>query len=79
MECLRDIEESFVEQTALAEFDLDEHVSCHAGVERDFFLSEPPFEAKRADPCADSLACLLPSSCAIGIVLAGACRHAPQS
>lgn len=71
-----DVEESFVEQATLAEFDLDEHVSRQPRDERELFLRHASVESKRADACADSPACRLPPSRAMGVLLAGACRHA---
>lgn len=74
-----DIEEPFVEQAALAEFDLDEHVPSQPGGKRDLFLRQVSLQSKSADACADGLACRLPPSRTMGVLLAGACRHATQS
>lgn len=71
------VEESFIEEPALASFDLDEHVSCDAGGECNLFLRQSPFLAQCADPAADGVACRRPSNCAVGIVWAGTSRHAP--
>ena len=76
VKCLGNIEESFVEQPALAPFHLDEHVSGHVGGVCHFLLRQSPFQANCPDPGPDRNACHLPLSCAVGIMLAGTCRHA---
>jgi hypothetical protein len=76
-ERLSDVEEPFVEQPALAAFDLHEHVSCHPGGKCDLLLCQSSFLAQLTNSTADGLTRARPSRCAVGIVWTGTRRHAP--
>jgi hypothetical protein len=79
VEYLGDVEEPFVEQPALAKFYLDDQAAVDARGKCNFLLSQSTLEAKCSDAGADRQPCGPPSCGTVGIVLAGACRHAPQS
>lgn len=78
-ERLCDVEKSFVEQAPLAAFHLDEHRPAQVGGVRQLFLRQSPLQAQRPDPGTDRRARRLPCGRTVGIMLAGASWHAPQS
>lgn len=70
-----DVEESFVEQSAPPVFDLNEHVACYAGFERERFLCQPLLDAQRPDSLANRLAVSGPRLQSARVDLGWACGH----
>ncbi|MUL67064.1 hypothetical protein BOO86_21505 [Mycobacterium sp. CBMA 234] len=79
VECIRDVDEPFIKQAALAAFHLDKHVPGYAGDQGDLLLCEPSVETQRTDAGSDGRPGRLPSHSTLGVVVAAACRHAVQS
>lgn len=72
------VNETFIQQAPAAVLDIDQHVACDTGGQRELFLRQALLDPYRTDTGPHPLACPGPRGRAFGVSLVGACRHAPQ-
>lgn len=78
VQSLSDIDQPLIKQAAPAVLDIDQYVAGHSRAERQGLLGHLTLQAQRPDPSAHCAARALPGDDALGVVLLGASRHAPQ-
>lgn len=78
IECVGDVDQTFVENAALAEFHINENVPSDSGSQGQRLLGHPFGGPDCADVAANRCSPPLPVGDALGIVLTGARRHASK-
>lgn len=73
---LRKVKKALVEQTTSTELDVDQHIACHARVQREEFLSHAALHAKFANVAPDYFSPTFPLGNPLGAVLTRARGHA---